>query len=221
MVPVVDENGRLVGAITVDDVLDVIEEEATEDLYHLANLDTQESLATPAARIVRLRLPWLLVNLATALLAAAVVKAFQGTLGRYVVLAVFMPVVAGMGGNAGTQTLTVIVRALALGEMDLRRTFSVVGKQAVVGLSNGLVSGLLLAVVAFVFERNLVLSGILFASMVANLSVAGVVGAAVPLLLRRLDLDPALGSSVFVTTATDVGGFFTFLGTASLLLAYL
>lgn len=221
MVPVVDADGRLVGAITVDDVLDVIEEEATEDLYHLANLDTQESLATPTPRVVRLRLPWVMVNLMTALLAASVVRAFDGTISRYVVLAAFMPVVAGMGGNTGTQTLTIMVRALALGEMDFRRTLGVVGKQLLVGVLNGVAAGLVLAGVAYLFERNLVLSGVLCFAMIVNLAVGGIMGAAVPLLLRRLRLDPALGSSIFVTTATDVLGFAVFLGTASQLLHYL
>jgi magnesium transporter len=218
MVPVLDEDGRLVGAITVDDVLDVVEEEATEDLYHLANLDTQESVATPAMRSMRLRLPWLLVNLCTAFLAASVVSLFEATIAKYVVLAIFMPIVAGLGGNAGTQSLTVMVRGLALGEMDLRRTQTVVGKQTLVGLLTGLVTGLLLGLVAYAWERNLVLSGILLFAETINLTVAGFFGSVVPLALRRLQLDPALGSSIFVTTATDCCGFFAFLGTATLLI---
>ncbi len=221
MMPVVDEEARLVGAIAVDDVLDVVEEQATQDLYRLANLNVQEGIATPPLRSVRLRLPWLLVNLATAFLAASVVSAFQGTIGKYVVLAVFMPIVAGMGGNAGTQTLTIMVRALALGEMDLRRTGSILLRQMTVGHLSGLVTGAVLGLIAFAWERNAVLSGVLFVAQTVNLTVAGLFGAAVPLALRRLDLDPALGSSILVTTATDVCGFLSFLGTATLLLGYL
>lgn len=219
VIPVVDEEGLLAGAITVDDVLDVVEEQATEDLYHLANLNVHEGVATPALRSVRLRLPWLLVNLLTAFLAASVVSAFQGTIGKYVVLAVFMPIVAGMGGNTGTQTLTLMVRALALGQMDFRRTGTIVLRQTAIGLLSGLITGGLLAIVALAWEKNAVLSAVLFVAQTVNLSVAGLFGAAVPLTLRRMNLDPALGSSVLVTTATDVFGFVAFLGTATLLLA--
>ena len=221
LVPVVDDDGRLVGSISVDDVLDVVEEAATKDLYHLANLDTQESLATAPARSVRLRLPWLLVNLATASVAASVVGLFLGTIEKYAVLAMFMPIVAGMGGNAGTQTLTVMVRGLALGEMDLRDAMRVVGRQTAVGLMNGFVTGLVLGSVAWLWEGNPVLGGILLLAETVNFTVAGFFGAGVPLLLRRLRLDPALGSSIFVTAATDVVGFLSVLGTATLLLRHL
>jgi magnesium transporter len=221
MMPVVDEDGRMAGVIHVDDVLDVVEEQATEDIYRLANLDVHEDLATPPVRSVRLRLPWLLINLATAFLAAWVVSQFQETIGKYVVLAVFMPIVAGMGGNAGTQTLTVIVRGIALGEMDLRRSGTVLARQTSVGLLNGLATGVVLGICALVWERNPVLAGILAFAETVNLTVAGFFGAAVPLVLKRLQLDPALGSSIFVTTATDVGGFLSFLGTATLLLSAL
>jgi magnesium transporter len=221
MMPVVDEDGRLAGAIGVDDVLDVVEERATEDLYRLANLDVQEDLDTRPVRSVRLRLPWLLVNLATAFLAAGVVSLFQETIARYVALAVFMPIVAGMGGNAGTQTLTVIVRGIALGEMDVRRGGSIVARQTLIGLLNGVFTGLVLALCALAWERNAVLAGVLAFSQTLNLAVAGFFGAAVPLFLKRARLDPALGSSIFVTTATDVAGFLTFLGTSTALLAHL
>jgi magnesium transporter len=218
MLPVVDEEGRLVGAITVDDVLDVVEEEATEDLYRLANLDTQEGIATPVPRSVRLRLPWLLVNLATAFLAAGVVSLFEATIAKYVPLAIFMPIVAGMGGNAGTQSLTLMVRGLALGELEMRRAGAVVAKQATVGLLSGLGTGVVLGTVAWAWDRNPVLALILLFAQTANLTVAGFFGALVPLALRRLGQDPALGSSIFVTAATDCCGFFAFLGTATLLI---
>ncbi len=221
MMPVVDEDGRLAGAITVDDVLDVVEEQATEDLYRLANLDLQEGASTPALRSVRLRLPWLMINLATAFLAAGVVSLFQATIAKYVILAVFMPIVAGMGGNAGTQTLTIMVRGLALGELDYLRSGAVVLRQMTVGLCNGLMTGGVLAIVALVWERSPTLAGTLFLAQTVNLTVAGLFGAAVPLALKRLRLDPALGSSIFVTTATDICGFLSFLGTATLLLSRL
>jgi magnesium transporter len=219
MMPVVDEDGRLAGAITVDDVLDVVEQQATEDLYRLANLDIHEGVATPPLRSVRLRFPWLMVNLATAFLAASVVSLFQETIAAYVVLAVFMPIVAGMGGNAGTQTLTIMVRGLALGEMDLRRTGAVLLRQMAVGAMNGTLTGAVLALVALLWERSAPLAATLFLAQTVNLSVAGLFGAAVPLALKRAGLDPALGSSIFVTTATDVVGFLSFLGTATVLLA--
>ncbi len=221
MMPVVDEDGHLAGGIHVDDVLDVVQEQATEDLYRLANLDVHEDLATQPTRSVRLRLPWLLINLATAFLAAGVVSMFQATIAKYVVLAVFMPIVAGMGGNAGTQTLTVIVRGIALGEMELRRSGTVLLRQTLVGLMNGLATGAVLGVCALVWERNAVLAAVLVFAETLNLTVAGLFGAAVPLMLKRLRLDPALGSSIFVTTATDVCGFLSFLGTATLLLSIL
>jgi magnesium transporter len=221
MLPVVDDDGRLAGVISFDDVLDVVEQQATEDLYRLANLNRQESVGTPPLRSVRLRLPWLLVNLTTASLAASVVGLFQETIGKYVVLAVFMPIVAAMGGNAGTQTLTVLVRGLALGEMDLRRRATVVARQTLVGLVNGLLAGALLALIAIAWDRSLVLGAILLLSATVNLTLAGFMGSMVPLALRRFGFDPALGSSVFITMITDAGGFFAFLGTATLLLSRL
>ena len=221
MLPVVDEDGLLAGVISVDDVLDVVEEKATEDLFRLANLDLQDGIATPPLRSVRLRLPWLAINLGTASLAAFVVSLFQATIAKYVVLAVFMPIVAGMGGNAGTQTLTVLVRGLALGEMELRRERTVLGHQTLVGLLNGLATGAVLGIIALVWERNPWLAGVLAFAETVNLTIAGFAGSAVPLALRRLGLDPALGSSIFVTAATDVSGFLAFLGTATLLLDWL
>ncbi|HSM12982.1 MAG TPA: magnesium transporter [Thermoanaerobaculia bacterium] len=221
MMPVVDDDGRLAGAISVDDILDVVQERATEDLYRLANLDVHEDLATRPVRSVRLRLPWLLVNLATAFCAAAIVSMYQETIARYVVLAVFMPIVAGMGGNAGTQTLTVMVRSIALGETDLRGAGSIIGRQTLVGLLNGLATGAVLALIALVWERNPVLAGVLAFAETVNLTVAGFFGASVPLVLKRMKLDPALGSSIFVTTATDVIGFLAFLGTATALISLL
>ncbi len=221
VLPVVDEDGKLAGVISADDVLPVIDARSAQDLYRLANLNLEETVETPPFRSVRLRLPWLLTNLATAFLAAWVVSLFEATLAKYVVLASFMPIVAGMGGNAGTQTLTVVVRALALRQLEGNHFAPLVLRQALVGLTNGFVTGIVLALVAFVWERNMILSLVLFIAESVNLTVAGLFGALVPMLLQRLRLDPALGSSIFVTTATDVGGFLSFLGTATLLLELL
>lgn len=217
--PVVDPDQRLVGIITYDDIFDVMNEEATEDMYLLANLDTDERITTSLPQSVKLRVPWLLVNLCTALVASYTVSQFSETISRYVVLASLMPIVAGLGGNAGTQSLTVVVRALALGEIDIRGNSRVLLKQIGVGLFSGLICGLVMGTIAFIWYANVWLSLILWMAMTANLIVAGLFGAMVPITLRRLNLDPALGSSVFVTMATDTGGFLVFLGLSSLLLS--
>lgn len=217
-IPVVDPEMRLVGIITYDDIFDVMNEEATEDMYLLANLDTDEKITTPLHRSVKLRVTWLLINLATAILASYTVSLFSKTISEFVILASLMPIVAGMGGNAGTQSLTVVVRALALGELKFKGNSKVVLKQVGVGLFTGLICGVVMAGIAFFWYHNIWLSLILWMAMTANLILAGLFGALVPITLRRLNLDPALGSSIFVTTATDVGGFLTFLGLATLLI---
>jgi magnesium transporter len=217
-IPVVDLQNRLVGVVTVDDVLDVIQEQAEEDLLHLAGVDISERVSTPARESWRTRFPWLAINLVTAFVAASVVRAFEGTIQKWTALAVFMPIVAGMGGNAGTQTLTVFVRALALGEIDWRSGVKPVWKELLVGLANGAAMGLLCGATVGLWTGQWVLAGILFAAMCVNLVIAGVAGGVVPLLLERLGFDPAVASSIFVTTCTDVGGFFSFLGLATLAL---
>lgn len=216
--PVVDADGRLVGIVTYDDVFDVMTEEATEDMYLLANLDTDEKVTSPLLRSVKLRVPWLLVNLCTASIASYTVSRFSDTIAAYVVLASLMPIVAGLGGNAGTQSLTVVVRALALGELKVRGNWHVLLKETGVGLCNGVVCGLVMALGAYLWHRNLLLALILWLAMILNMIVAATFGALVPITLRRLHLDPALGSSIFVTAATDTGGFFIFLSLATLLL---
>ena len=217
-VPVTDAEGRMLGVITVDDVIDVIHEEATEDMYHLAGLSEDDRVFSPAHRAIRKRLPWMVVNLATAFLAASVVGLFERTLEEIVVLAVFMPVVAGMGGNAGVQALTVMTRGIALGEIQFSSAARAIGKEVAVGLAVGASVGALAAGCAFLWKGNPYLGLVLFLAMVANLTVAGLVGASIPLILKALRLDPALGSGVLVTTFTDVSGFFTFLGIGTLLL---
>ncbi|ROQ93306.1 magnesium transporter [Desulfosoma caldarium] len=214
--PVVDDENRLVGIITYDDIFDVITEEATEDMYLLASLDTDERISSPIMRSVKLRSPWLFVNLGTALIASYTVSLFSETIAHFVVLASLMPLVAGLGGNAGTQSLTVVVRALALGEIEDRGKWMVVLRQMTVGLFNGALCGALLAMITLAWHHNPWLALIMWLAMIFNMIVAGCLGALVPIILRKLKLDPALGSSIFVTAATDTGGFFFFLGLATL-----
>jgi magnesium transporter len=220
-IPVVDEENKLVGIITVDDVIDVIKDEATEDIYRLAGVSTDERVFTPAPESLRKRLPWLGVNLATAFLAASVVGIFTSTIDALPILAVFMPIVAGMGGNAATQTLTVIVRGIALGELSWSNSRKALMKEAAVGIGNGVALGLVAAVVAWVARGDAVLGLVLGTAMVINMFVAATAGVLIPLGLRAANIDPALASSVFITTMTDVFGFLSFLGLATLLMQHL
>ena len=219
-IPVVDMQNVLVGVVTVDDVLDVIQEQAEEDLLHLAGVDISERVTTPARESWRTRFPWLAVNLVTAFIAASVVRFFESTIREWTALAAFMPIVAGMGGNAGTQTLTVFVRGLALGEVDWHSGFRPVWKELIVGFANGVAIGTITAVIVGVWTGNWILSSVLLVAMCANLVIAGVAGGLVPLLLERLGFDPAVASSIFVTLFTDTGGFFVFLGLATVALHY-
>jgi len=220
-VPVVDEENKLVGVVTVDDVIDVIKDEASEDLLRLAGVSGDERVTTPAAEAFPKRLPWLLANLVTAFLAASVVALFEGTIQQVTALAIFMPIVAGMGGNAGTQTLTVIVRGLALGELSWASGKKVLAKEALIGLGNGLALGVVAAGVAWATKADPVLALLLGMAMVCNMFVAATAGVLVPLGLKAMKVDPALGSSVFITTFTDVVGFASFLGLATIFLRYL
>ena len=220
-IPVVDEEHKLVGIITVDDVIDVIKDEATEDIYRLAGMAGDEHISTPPGEALRKRLPWLGVNLVTAIMAAAVVALFQETISQVVALAVFMPVVAGMGGNAATQTLTVTVRGIALGELTWGNSRKALVKEVLIGLGNGLVLGFVAAGVSWAMQGNPVLGLILGLAMVLNMLVAATAGTLIPIVLRALNVDPALASSVFITTLTDVFGFLSFLGLGTLFLRYL
>jgi magnesium transporter len=217
-VPVTDVDGRMLGLITVDDVIDVITEEATEDIYHLAGLSGADRVFVPTHESIRKRLPWMFLNLGTAFAAAWVVGLFERTIEQVVSLAVFMPVVAGMAGNGGTQSLTVVTRAIALGEIEFSSGIRAAIKEFSVGLSLGLVMGLVSAGISYLWQGNPILGVALFCAMVLTHSVAGLVGAAVPLGLKALRQDPALGSGVIVTTVTDVCAFFSFLGIATLLM---
>ncbi len=224
-VPVVDEENKLVGVVTVDDVLDVIREEATEDIYALAGVSSEEGIKSLPMRSVRLRLPWLVINLATAFLAASVINAFEATIEKVVVLASLQSIVAGMGGNAATQTLAVIVRGLALGEVTLENSRRVLVKEILVGITNGLANGLIASLVIWLWfgfsVKMFIIGGIIAAALIINLVIAAISGTVIPLVLKKLNADPALASTVFVTTCTDIGGFLSFLGLATMLLKYL
>jgi magnesium transporter len=217
-VPVVNEKGRLLGRVTFDDVIDVVEAETTEDLLKFGGVSPDEELGAGWTTAVRSRLPWLSVNLATAFLAGAVVYSFQHTIQRTLALAVWMPIIAGMGGNAGTQALAVTVRRLALGLIPVNLFTRVVGKEILVGIINGLVMGLAVGAVASLMGEGSRLGIVVFLAMVGNLMVAGFAGAFIPILLERFGIDPAVASSIFVTTFTDVCGFLLLLGLAGWLL---
>jgi magnesium transporter len=217
-VPVVDASGRLLGRVTYDDVIDVAEAEATEDLLRFGGVSPDEGLGATWSSAVRSRLPWLYVNLLTAFLAAAVVYFFKGSIERLAVLAVWMPIVAGMGGNAGTQALAVTVRRLSLGHGPATRLREIITKELLVGIVNGAAIGIVIALVAVLLGEQWRLGLVVFLAMSLNLFVAGFAGSFVPVALERLGADPAVASSVFVTAFTDVCGFGLLLGLATVVL---
>ena len=217
-VAVVDEQGKLLGQVTFDDVIDVVEAETTEDMLKFGGVSPDEELAAGWQTAVRSRLPWLSINLGTAFLAGGVVYFFQTTIQHTLALAVWMPIIAGMGGNAGTQALAVTVRRLALGLIPVNLFARVVGKEVLVGIINGVVMGLAVGTVATLIGQNPRLGAVVFLAMSGNLMVAGFAGAFIPLLLERVGIDPAVASSIFVTTFTDVCGFLLLLGLAGWLL---
>ncbi len=219
--PVVDAENRLVGIITVDDLVDVLEEEATEDIYRLAQVSGDTEIFSSIPRAIRSRLPWLVINLGTAFLASGVYSIFEGTIERAAFLAALTPIVAGMGGNTGTQTLTVIVRSLALGEIELKDTLSAIWHEVRVGALNGLLLGLLVGFVAWIWKGNPMVGVVISLAMLGNIVIAALAGVVVPMLLKFLRVDPALASSVFVTTFTDCCGFFLFLGLATYFINWL
>ncbi len=217
-VPVVNAKKRLIGMITVDDVVEVIQEEAEEDMLKLAGVSGDTDLYMAAWQTARSRFSWLFVNLLTAILASIAISFFEGTIKQIVALAVLMPIVASMGGNAGTQTLTVAVRAIATRELNSSNSLRVFGKEILVGLINGLVFAVIVGLVAALWFGEKDLGFVIALAMMFNLFVAGFFGAAIPLLLQRWKVDPALGASILLTTVTDVVGFFVFLGLAQILL---
>jgi magnesium transporter len=215
--PVVDAAGRLVGMITIDDVVDVIDEVHEDAIMHLGGVGADD-LHRHALATTRSRFTWLLVNLGTAILASLVIGLFDATIQQMVALAVLMPIVASMGGNAGTQTLTVAVRALATKELTRANALRVIAKELLVGALNGALFAVIAGVIAWLWFGNPLISVIIGLAMIINLVMAALAGAVIPLALERLRIDPAVASAVFVTTVTDVVGFFAFLGLATLIL---
>ncbi len=220
-IPVVNKRKGLLGIITVDDIIDVIEEENTEDMLKLGGVSKEENVDSTLWESIKMRLPWLMVNLFTAFLAAATVSLFEDTISKVVALAAAMPIVAGMGGNAGTQTLAIVVRGIALGDIEWRGNKLRIVKEILVGVLNGAATGLVAGLVIYLMYGNLYLGIIIFVAMIANLVIAGFFGFLVPVILKALNADPAVASSIFITTATDVFGFFVFLGLAKTFLPYL
>lgn len=220
--PIVDEGGRLEGIITVDDVIDIINEESTEDMYKMVGLAEEDRVFTPISRSVKMRLPWTILNLLTATLAASIVGFFEGTLHEIIALVTFMPVIAGVGGNGATQTATVIIRAIALGELEFSSAWKAIVKQVSVNICIAVAAGAMIALAAALWKGNSYLGLVLAGAMLLNLGLmAGFAGAVIPLLLKAMKLDPALGSGIIVTGLTDAFGFLSFLGLATLFRIYL
>jgi magnesium transporter len=215
--PVVDARGRLVGMITIDDVVDVIEEEAEEDMLRLSGVQ-ETDFYKDTIETTRRRFTWLSVNLVTAILASLVIGFFARTIEQLVALAILMPIVASMGGNAGTQTLTVTVRAIATRELAAGKILRFIGKEAVVGATNGVLFALIMGAIAWLWFSSAIIGVVIGLAMTTNLIVAGFSGAVIPLMLERRGIDPAVASSVILTTVTDVVGFLTFLGLATIIL---
>ena len=218
VLPVVDWQDKLVGRITSDDIYDVIEERATEQIYNLAGVNDDAEQEERLWGVFKKRASWLFVNLLTAILASVVIGLFDATLAAFIPLAILMPIVASMGGNAGTQTLTVMVRQMALGEIDKENAKGAVIKEFILALLNGLLFALVIGIIAYFWFHIEMLGVVIALAMIFNLLIAGLFGAIIPLFLKRLDIDPAVGSTVLLTTATDVLGFFSFLGLASVIL---
>ncbi len=220
-IPVVNNNDTILGIVTVDDVIDVLIEEQTEDILMLGGVSNDNETSNTVFASIKARLPWLTVNLFTAFLSAYVVSRFDNVIGQVVALAAAMPIVAGMGGNAGTQALSVMIRNIAIEDADLSTEWKKGYREVLVGCFNGLVVGVLAGSVLAYLYNNIYLGLILLLAMVGNLIIAGVVGSFVPLILKKIGFDPALASSIFITTATDVFGFLLFLGLAATFIQYL
>ncbi|WKL21122.1 magnesium transporter [Agrobacterium tumefaciens] len=211
---VVDNNGRLVGVLTIDDVVDVIQEEAEEDLLRLGGVGDEE-LSDSIVSTSRSRVPWLAVNLLTAFLSASVISLFDATIQQIIALAILMPAVAGMGGNAGSQTMTVSVRALATKSLDIHNAARIIRREAGVGILNGMLFGCAIGVVAGIWFQDVHIGGIIATAMCLNMLAAALAGILIPLVLDKFGADPAVSSAVFVTAVTDIVGFFAFLGIAT------
>jgi magnesium transporter len=216
--PVVDKDNKLLGRITIDDVVDVIRDKADHSFMGMAGLNEEEDLFAPVIKSTRRRLIWLGVNLITAILASWVIRQFDGTIDKLVALAVLMPIVASMGGIAGSQTLTLVIRAIALGQISSANARRLLIKEMGVGIWNGVIWAVVVAAIAEIWYQNLSLSIVIGTAIIVNLIVAAIAGATIPLLLKRMNIDPALSGSVVLTTITDVIGFFVFLGLAAVFL---
>ena len=217
-VVVMDEDNSILGIIHAKDVFKAIEEEDTEDFYALAGVDKEEDIADNAIDKVKFRLSWLIINLATAFLAAWVVTLYEDTISKYVLLAAFMPIIAGMGGNAATQTTAILIRSLALKKIDSKLTQKILFSEIFASIINGIIIGLIVSIIAYSYDKNVMFGLIVGVAVVANMIIAAIFGTLVPLILKLFNIDPASSSTVFVTTATDVFGFFILLGLAKLFL---
>ena len=220
-IPVLNKKKAMLGIITIDDIVDVLVEEQTEDVLKMGGVAKEETLDSTIWESVKLRLPWLFINLLTAFLASMTVKSFENTIAQVVALSSIMSIVTGMGGNTGTQTVSIIIRNIAMGKVDLKDAFYLIKKQILVGMINGAVIGIVTGIIICIIYGNIYLGIIIFVAMIANLVISGICGTLIPLILRKLKIDPALSSSIFLTTVTDVLGFFIFLSLANLFLPYL
>jgi magnesium transporter len=219
-IAVLDDKGNVVGIIFSDDVLRLMQEQKAASLYGFAGVDAEENVNDPTKSKVKARYKWLIINLATAFLAAFTVGLFEHTITKYVLLAVYMPIVAGMGGNAATQTLAVLVRGIALRQISLNTAYRALKSELGAGLTNGLINGFLVALVVLVKDHDPLIALVLALAMVINLLVAALFGTLVPLIMSKLRKDPAASATIFITTATDVLGFLAFLGLATIILPH-
>jgi len=217
-IAVLDETNSIIGVIYSKDLARIFEKKQTEDLSNFAGVSNEESVYDTAISKVKHRYKWLILNLATAFLAASVVSLFQDTISAFILLAVYMPIIAGMAGNAGTQALAVMVRGIALNNVDIKTGLKVIRREIFAGLLNGIIIGIIVFIIALIFNHNLMLGVIVGISMITNLIVAGLFGSVIPLIMKKLGKDPATSAAIFITTATDMLGFFVFLGLAQLLL---
>lgn len=217
-IPVIDEHRNLLGQITFDDVIDVLQAENTEDILKISGVSEDEELSGSWKMAVRSRLPWLVINLGTAFLAAAVIRYYDQTIAQIAMLAGYMTIIAGMGGNAATQALAVTVRRISLNQLSDRQAWNTIKKEILVGLVNGATNGLIVWAVALIFDGNPMLGLVIFISMAGNLVIAGIAGAGIPLFLKKIGIDPAVASSIIITTFTDIFGFLLPLGLATKML---
>lgn len=220
-IPVVDEENKMLGIVTVDDMMNIIKDEITEDMNRLNGIYDEETMDDNIITSIKSRLPWLLINLLTAIAAASVIGVFEDTLSKLISLATFMPIIAGMGGNAGTQTLTLMVRRIAIGELNNKNYKKVLKKELLFGSIAGLCIGSIISWLGYIYEKNIYFGVVIGISMLINLVIATLFGYSIPILLKKINIDPALASGVFVTAVTDIVGFFVFLGMATIWMKYL